>query len=282
MAAIAVRSPRDGAPAPLEGVPRRADRSPVALGAALGAAVLYAMFAEGAIGIPQESALQVGVAAIALATLAGLLFGRGLRVRPAPLALAGLALLAGFAVWSGLSIAWSIAPDESWLELNRALAYALVAALALVLGSSLPRAAERVALGYLAIATVVALYALGGKLFPWLRHPGDPRPRPRRPLLAPARAAGLLERARPGLRHGRADRAAGHRVPHRPRPDGRAAEPGGGAHHLGAHLLARGAAGGGGDGGTARGHGAGQAATARGERHRAAGSGARGPVCAGP
>ncbi len=172
MAAIAVRSPRDGAPAPLEGVPRRADRGPVALGAALGAAVLYAMFAEGAIGIPQESALQVGVAAIALATLAGLLFGRGLRFSPAPLALAGLALLAGFALWSGLSIAWSIAPDESWLELNRALAYALVAALALVLGSSLPRAAERVALGYLAIATVVALYALGGKLFPWLHIPG--------------------------------------------------------------------------------------------------------------
>ena len=144
----------------------------MALGLALGVALLYAMFAEGAIGIPQESVLQIGVAAIALATLAVLLFGRGLRASAAPMALVGLAMLAGFAAWSGLSIAWSISPDQSWLELNRALAYGVVVALALVLGSSLPRAAERAALGYLAIATLVAAYALGGKLFPWLQIPG--------------------------------------------------------------------------------------------------------------
>jgi hypothetical protein len=154
------------------GVLRSESRSSMALGLALGVAVLYAMFAEGAIGIPQESVLQIGVAAIALVTLAVLLFGRGLRASAAPMALAGLAMLAGFAAWSGLSIAWSISPDQSWLEANRALAYGLVAALALVLGSSLPRAAERVALGYLAIATLVALYALGGKLFPWVEIPG--------------------------------------------------------------------------------------------------------------
>ncbi len=41
-----------------------------------------------------------------------------------------------------------------------------------MLGSSLPRAAERAALGLLAVATVVALYALGGKLFPWLHIGG--------------------------------------------------------------------------------------------------------------
>ena len=125
------------------------------------------------------------------------------------MALAGLALLAGFAAWSGLSIAWSIAPDQSWLELNRALAYGLVAALALVLGSSLPRAAERVALGYLAIATAVALYALGGKLFPWLEIPGildldhaDRFSRLRAPL-GYWNALGLV------VRDGGADRAAG-------------------------------------------------------------------------
>src|SRR5680860_748311 len=145
MAATAVRTGRAvtarfAAPG---GARRRESRSPVVLGLALGVAVLYAMFAEGAIGIPQESLLQIGVAAIALATLAVLLFGRGLRASAAPMALAGLAMLAGFAAWSGLSIAWSISPDQSWLELNRALAYGLVAALALVLGSSLPRAAAR-------------------------------------------------------------------------------------------------------------------------------------------
>jgi len=173
MAVTAVRSPRVRAPASPAGAgPWREERSPVALGVALGIALLYAMFAEGAIGIPQESVLQIGVAAIALAALAVLLFGRGLRASAAPMALVGLALLASFAAWSALSISWSISPDQSWLEANRALAYGVVAALALVLGSSLPRAAERAALGYLAIATLVALYALGGKLFPWVEIPG--------------------------------------------------------------------------------------------------------------
>ena len=134
--------------------------------------MVYATFASGAIGIPQESRLQIGVAVLAFAALAALLFGRDLRMAGGSLAVPGIALLAGFAAWSGLSIAWSIAPDESWLELNRGIAYTLVAGLALALGSSLPRAAERVALGYLAIATAAALYALGGKLFPWVDIPG--------------------------------------------------------------------------------------------------------------
>jgi len=142
------------------------------LGAGLAAAVVYAIFASGAIGLPQESRLQIGVAVLAFAALAALLFGRDVRVAGGALAVPGIALLAGFAAWSGLSIAWSVAPDESWLELNRGIAYALVAGLALALGSSLPRAAERVALGYLAIATAAALYALGGKLFPWVDIPG--------------------------------------------------------------------------------------------------------------
>ncbi|MBA3305513.1 MAG: O-antigen ligase family protein, partial [Thermoleophilaceae bacterium] len=142
------------------------------LGLALAAALAYAVFASGAIGVPEETRLQIGVAVIALATLAVLAFGGGLRVTPAPLAGGGLALLAGFAVWSGLSAAWSVSPDESWLELNRAITYTLVASLGVVLGSSLPRAAERVALGYLALAALAAAYALGGKLFPWLEIPG--------------------------------------------------------------------------------------------------------------
>src|SRR5205085_2606965 len=49
---------------------------------------------------------------------------------------------------------------------NRVLDYLLLALIALAVGSSLPRALERAALGYLGIATVVALYALGGKAAP--------------------------------------------------------------------------------------------------------------------
>ncbi len=177
MAAMAATGMRPATTAPLRdhsraGVHERAPAAPAALGVGLAVAVLYAMFANGAIGIPQESKLQIGVAALAFASLAALLYGRGLRMAGGRLALPGIALLAGFAAWSGLSIAWSIAPDESWLELNRAITYALVAGLALALGSSLPRAPERVALAYLAIATLAATYALGGKLFPWLEIPG--------------------------------------------------------------------------------------------------------------
>jgi O-antigen ligase len=90
---------------------------------------------------------------------------------PAP-GLVGLGLLVLFAAWSALSIDWSVAPDLSWIQFNRWAAYALVAALALVLGSSMRRAPQRTALAFLVIATAVALYAIGGKVTPWLSIPG--------------------------------------------------------------------------------------------------------------
>ncbi|MGI8749342.1 MAG: O-antigen ligase family protein [Thermoleophilaceae bacterium] len=142
------------------------------LGLGLAVAAIYAAFAHGSIGIPEESRLQVGVAAIAFFALAGLLYGSGLSLRAPTGAKWGVALLVGFAAWAALSISWSVAPDESWLEANRALSYALVVGLGIALGSSLPRAAERAGVGFLAVATLIALYALGGKLFPWLHIGG--------------------------------------------------------------------------------------------------------------
>ena len=144
----------------------RAPRSSWALAAALAVVVVYAAAADGAIEIPQETRLQIGVALVSLFTLAGLLFGTELRFTPDRRAGAGLWLLAGFTVWSALSLIWSIAPDEAWLEANRAVAYTLLVFLGMVLGSSLPRAAERVAIGFLGIATAIALYAVAGKVLP--------------------------------------------------------------------------------------------------------------------
>jgi O-antigen ligase len=157
-------------------------RSPWLLAAALGVAVAYAAIADGSVGLPEETRLQVGVAAIAVVALAALLFGDGLRFAPERRAGLGLTLLAGFAVWCALSLTWSISPDETWVEINRAIAYALVAALAIVLGSSLPRAAERVALGYFAIATAISLYAVAGKVAPWLAQHAVDISRLRAPL----------------------------------------------------------------------------------------------------
>jgi tetratricopeptide (TPR) repeat protein len=156
----------------LRGPRLRRPGAPALLLAALLAALAYAAFANGATALPDETRLHVGLALATPLALAALLFGGGLRARAPAAAWAGLALLAGFAAWTGISLAWSTAPDLTWAALDRAIAYALVATLAVVLGASLPRAPERVALGYVAVAVAVALYALGGKAMPWLELPG--------------------------------------------------------------------------------------------------------------
>jgi len=69
-------------------------------------------------------------------------------------------------VWTGVSLLWSVAPDRTWQELNRMLMYALVLAVALAAGSTAPRAVERVAAGWLVVATAVAVYALAGAIAP--------------------------------------------------------------------------------------------------------------------
>lgn len=166
------------APAPVARTPAAAEDAPRAwpaavLGLATLALLAYAALAGGAISARDEWRLQVGAAAVAAVAAAGLLFaqrgpGRAPAIRAAatPAGWAGLGLLALFAVWNGVTLAWSIAPEETWLDVNRMLAYALVAALGLVVGSSLPRAAERATLAFLALAALVALYALGGKALP--------------------------------------------------------------------------------------------------------------------
>src|SRR3954454_21602731 len=145
-------------------IPRGSAAAWLALG--LVAVIAYAAFADGAIALPMEARLQVRGAALALLALGALLFGRGVRASSTTAGWTGLALLVAFAAYGGLSLAWSIAPDGSWGELNRTLAYALVAAVGLVVGSSLPRVLERGALALLVIATAVALYALAGKAIP--------------------------------------------------------------------------------------------------------------------
>src|SRR5688500_4419908 len=142
------------------------------LGVALACIVAWALFSQGATALEEEAGLQIALCALALVMLAGLLFSPRVRLRAPASALAGVALLVLFAAWSGWSIAWSIAPDLSWVQLNRWAAYALVAALALVLGSSVRRAPQHTALAFLMVASAVAAYALGGKLVPWLSIPG--------------------------------------------------------------------------------------------------------------
>jgi hypothetical protein len=108
---------------------------------------------------------EVAVAAVGLAC--GLAVTAG-AVRPGrmPLAWAGVVLLAAFAAWCALSVTWSVLPDASWIAANRALAYAVIAAVALAAASTAPNAAALTALGLFAAGLLVALVALAGKLNP--------------------------------------------------------------------------------------------------------------------
>ncbi len=169
---MAVASPnprlRAGDEPPAGAAPAGAAR---ALLVVLGACLVLAAFASGATQLPEETWLQVALAATATAAVAGWLYGP-LRLRASPAGWAGLVLLVAFAAWTGASIAWSVAPDRSWVELNRALSYAAVAGCGLVLGSSLPRAPERVGRMLALVSVPVALYALGGKTLPGLHVGG--------------------------------------------------------------------------------------------------------------
>src|SRR3954470_25009678 len=186
MAATQSAAPAPAAPSP--SLPARRRTTPGGDGAAsvllgvLLAVCLYAAFAHGAIDLGAEARVQVVVALDAM-VVAALALGAGRLVpRAAPAAWLGAGLLGGFAAWCALSIAWSLTADLSWQEANRAVAYALVALLALVVGSHARRAVERTALGLLAVAVAVALYALAGKVAPGLVDETALSPRLREPL----------------------------------------------------------------------------------------------------
>lgn len=163
---------RDGDPP--GGTRRSAMAAPLAavLAGALLVIVLYAAFAHGAVALSTEARIQVAVAATAAIAGAGWLWVRRLTFSPSPLATGGIWLLGAFAAWSGVTLLWSVAPDQTWIELNRAVCYAIVLCLAIAIGSSYRRAIAFVAKGFLAIALAVTAYALGQKLFPGIHVPG--------------------------------------------------------------------------------------------------------------
>jgi hypothetical protein len=166
---MAITTPASARVATRVGVRQARSRRPspgTALLVALVAACTYAVFAHGAVGLPVEPRLQIGVAFVSIGAAVGWLFSRSLSLRAPTEAWVGVGLLAAFAVWCGITLVWSVAPDRTWAEVNRGVAYTLVVVLAIAVGSSAPRAIERVAGGWLALAVVVALYALGGKLIP--------------------------------------------------------------------------------------------------------------------
>lgn len=155
--------------------------------AVLVAVAVYAAFAGGATAIPESSRVQVVLVALAAFSLAGVSLGR-LRADAPPMVWAGIGLLGSLAIWSGVSIEWSIAPDETWLAANNVAAYALACAIAVVAARTYPRAPLVAVLALATLSLLVAAWALGGKLFPGLHiglldlDPGDRFARLREPV----------------------------------------------------------------------------------------------------
>jgi hypothetical protein len=150
----------------------RSSRAPAALGTALLLLILYSAFSHGAVALAADARLQVAVAGVAAIAGGAWLWSGTLRFSAPRLAYAGLGLLAAFAAWSGVSVLWSVAADQTWIELNRVLAYVIVLCLALVLGASHERAAPLMAKGFLLVALVLTGYGLGQKLVPGLHITG--------------------------------------------------------------------------------------------------------------
>lgn len=162
---------------------------PAFIGGALLAVILYAAFDHGAVSGAVNTHVELAVTALSVIGLVPWLWTGTLRVTAPRSAAFAVALLAAFAIWSGITVFWSVAPDQTWIELNRATTDLLVLGLAIAIGSSYARALELIVLGFVLAALAVTVYALGQKLFPGLHVPGvfnlnqaGPLPRLQEPL----------------------------------------------------------------------------------------------------
>jgi hypothetical protein len=138
----------------------------MALAVGLLVLVVYAVFAHGAIQSPAEPRVEVAAAALAALTVGALVWSGTLRLDAPRAALIGLALMAAFAAWSAVSLAWTVAPDLTWAEFNRVTLYVIVLGLAIVLGASTRRAVTLVTVGFFVVILAVTAYALGQKMLP--------------------------------------------------------------------------------------------------------------------
>ncbi|MEE4275078.1 MAG: O-antigen ligase family protein [Thermoleophilia bacterium] len=85
--------------------------------------------------------------------------------RPSRLYLAALAVFAAFTLWTGASIAWSFGPDLTWRAFNVCLLYLAIAA-AVGLTPARRLQLRVLALGFVALAAAVGVYAFAGKTMP--------------------------------------------------------------------------------------------------------------------
>lgn len=160
-------------------------RAPVRALAASALAVLVSVWALFFGGGSSDLALTwLGVVAVAAAALAVAATAAGL-VRVPDVGRSGLALvlgLAAFALWNGVTIAWSIQPDRTWSYTNRGLVYLAFACLGVFVGALVPRTPRALAYGLAALLAGVLGWALLGKIVPSLYPDGGRLARLRSPI----------------------------------------------------------------------------------------------------
>ena len=93
-----------------------------------------------------------------------------------------LGLVLAIAAWSGLSVAWSVAPDLSWAEVNRTLVLAAFLAVGLLLGAAGQAACRWAAAALVTALGAAVLWALAGKVIPGLFADGGRAARLRDPI----------------------------------------------------------------------------------------------------
>ena len=93
-----------------------------------------------------------------------------------------LGLVLAIGAWSGLSVAWSVAPDLSWADVNRTLVLAGFLAVGLLLGASGRTACRWAAAALVTALGAAVLWALAGKAIPALFPDGGRVARLRDPI----------------------------------------------------------------------------------------------------
>ncbi len=172
MSTVEIARPGTAARPGARDVAETSSRAATLLVGALSLLLLYTAFDHGATSVAAQARVQTALSAMAVAAAVAWIWSGALRFSARPTAVAGLLSLAAFALWSGVSVLWTIAPDQTWLELNRALTYVLALGLALVVGASHRRSMELLANAALLVVLAVTVYALGQKLLPGVHVPG--------------------------------------------------------------------------------------------------------------
>ncbi len=132
----------------------------LAAGLAVGL-VVVAFVTAGGDGLAANTWAEIGLIALA-AGLAGWLLLAGRRGPPS--GAAAVALFAAVTVFTACSIAWSVTPDQSWIEAGRTLSYFAAFAGAAVLARLLPGQWRAVVLALALAATALAVWAVFAKV----------------------------------------------------------------------------------------------------------------------